>query len=310
MNANLNNANVIRAAFLDFIERLELIAKKNPDILINTLSNIFAMRMVGNKTHGDLAEIGLSEFVNFFVYDFSSLHVGKENYRKKAKEEDISVTSKVGAYKDVPIPISVKAYGIGPLQLSTDKDNQLYPFIEAIFRQEKTSILEGTRAKQVVGNAVFQSAANLNVLPLVYDEKKRRCNIMPFDFKKAFAETEYIVFVSASQQFDSRTRSVISKGRRKHPIFLFLDKQYKYLFEVRYGNAAANALQRGVWTNTRIVNQSFFHSVTGGWVDYSDRPTLVQLIAVALNATASGHKAALKPLEKDIETLKRNACLP
>lgn len=309
MKTNHNDSNVIRSAFHDFIERLELILKEKPGILINTLSNIFAMRAVGNKTHGDLAEIGLSEFINYFVYDFSSLHVGKENYRKKTQEEDISVTSKVGAYKGVAIPISVKAYGIGPLQLSTDKENQLYRFLQAAIEKEATGTIEGTRAKQVLGNAVFQSAANLNVLSLIYDEKNRQCNIMPFDLRKAFAATKHIVPVVAGQTFDFRTQSIISKGRRKHPIFLFLDKQYKYLCEVRYGDASANALQRGIWTNTRIANPAFFRSLTGGWVSYSKRPTLVQLIAVALNATASGHKAALKPLEKDIQTLKRNVGL-
>ena len=46
-----------QAAFSEFVERLELISKDRPGVLLNTLSNVFAMRAVGNKTHGDLAEI-------------------------------------------------------------------------------------------------------------------------------------------------------------------------------------------------------------------------------------------------------------
>jgi hypothetical protein len=35
------------------------------------------MRLIGNKTHGDLAEIGMVEFINQFMYDFKSVHVEK-----------------------------------------------------------------------------------------------------------------------------------------------------------------------------------------------------------------------------------------
>jgi hypothetical protein len=77
------------------------------------------MRLIGNKTHGDLAEIGIMEFVNQFMYDFKSAHVGKDLYRAKSQEEDITVTNDL---TKETFPISLKAYGIGPLQLSTDKN--------------------------------------------------------------------------------------------------------------------------------------------------------------------------------------------
>ena len=41
------------------------------------------MRLIGNKTHGDLAEIGMAEFINQFMYDFKSIHVGKDLFRAK-----------------------------------------------------------------------------------------------------------------------------------------------------------------------------------------------------------------------------------
>ena len=43
--------------YKDFTNRLKLLISKNPDLIITTLSNIFTMRLLGNKTHGDLAEI-------------------------------------------------------------------------------------------------------------------------------------------------------------------------------------------------------------------------------------------------------------
>lgn len=75
----------------NFIQRLELLIQKNPSLITTTLSNIFTMRLIGNKTHGDLAEIAISEFVNQYMYDFSSIHVGKDLYRVKSQEEDIKI---------------------------------------------------------------------------------------------------------------------------------------------------------------------------------------------------------------------------
>ena len=67
-----------KEAYPDFIKRLAHLISKNPHLITVTLSNIFTMRLIGNKTHGDLAEIAISEFVNQYMYDFKSTHVGKD----------------------------------------------------------------------------------------------------------------------------------------------------------------------------------------------------------------------------------------
>lgn len=69
------------------------------------------MRSIGNKTHGDLAEIAITEFVNQYMYDFRSEHVGKELYRAKTQEEDIIIINEITKVK---FPVSLKAYGDGP----------------------------------------------------------------------------------------------------------------------------------------------------------------------------------------------------
>lgn len=70
--------------YSDFKSRFKLLASKKNHLIVNTLSNIFTMRLVGNKTHGDLAEIGMVEFINQFMYDFSSIHVGKDRLGLKS----------------------------------------------------------------------------------------------------------------------------------------------------------------------------------------------------------------------------------
>lgn len=69
------------AAYKDFTARLKLLFSKHPTLITTTLSNIFTMRLIGNKTHGDPAEIAIAEFINQYMYDFRSVHVGKDLYR-------------------------------------------------------------------------------------------------------------------------------------------------------------------------------------------------------------------------------------
>ncbi len=56
-------------AYEEFITRFSKLTEKNKKIVFNTLSNIFTMRLIGNKTHGDLAEVGIAESVPQFMYD-------------------------------------------------------------------------------------------------------------------------------------------------------------------------------------------------------------------------------------------------
>src|SRR5437867_4885279 len=81
--------------YKDFTSRLKLLISKHPLLITTTLSNIFTMRLIGNKTHGDLAEIGIAEFINQYMYDFRSTHVGKDLFRKKSREEDITIKNEV-----------------------------------------------------------------------------------------------------------------------------------------------------------------------------------------------------------------------
>ena len=117
----------IHNPYKDFIDRLKLLLSKHPRLITITLSNIFTMRLIGNKTHGDLAEIAIAEFINQYMYDFSSIHVGKDLYRAKSKEEDIKIINEI---TKVEFPVSLKAYGDGPLQLSTDKNFRMFPKLE------------------------------------------------------------------------------------------------------------------------------------------------------------------------------------
>jgi hypothetical protein len=271
-------------AYSDFCQRLKLFITKNPGLVTTTLSNIFTMRLVGNKTHGDLAEIAIAEFINQFMYDFRSLHVGKDLFRAKSSEEDITITNEIS---DESFPVSLKAYGNGPLQLSTDKSSVMFPRL----KQEGSSLIKGKELQSILTDTAFTAFDKINVLPLIYDEKNKRCNIMVFDYVRAIQQTDRIILIPP-------------EGRRKHPVFCFQDRDGQYICEVRYGNARANALQRGLWTHT-VRAERLFDSVTSGWIDYSMNPVLVQLFSHALVCTTNGHEQALKKVKEDIEVLKR-----
>lgn len=275
-------------AYLDFVKRLAHLIGKNPHLIKTTLSNIFTMRIIGNKTHGDLAEIAIPEFVNQYMYDFEATHVGKDLYRAKEHEEDIKITNQIHG---IDFTISLKAYGDGPLQLSTDKNSRMFPMLKA---RGKTISGKGNLAA-IFDDPAFGEFGNINVLPLIYDEKRKRCNIMVFDFLKARESAAEIRYEEAG-------------SGRKHPVFRFYDKAGGYICEVRYGGVAANALQRGLWTNTKNATP-YFNSVTNGWIDYSDNLVLVTLFSHALVSTAAGHEEALRILKADIEAQKKKSNL-
>lgn len=273
-----------KESYSDFIKRFSLLVKKHPQLITTTLSNIFTMRLIGNKTHGDLAEIAIAEFINQYMYDFKSTHVGKDLYRAKSKEEDITIKNEISGDE---FPVSLKAYGDGPLQLSTDKDFQMFPLLEKYGEeiQSKDDI------KNIFASNEFSYFSNINVLPLIYDEKKQRCNILVFDSDLAKRSTAYIKKESAGRG-------------RKHPVYRFFDENDSYICEVRYGGASANALQRGLWTNTKNA-LPFFISVTNGWINYSHNLVLVKLFSHALVSSESGHETALNEIKKDILRLKQ-----
>lgn len=221
------------AAYKDFTARLKLLVSKHPTLITMTLSNIFTMRLIGNKTHGDLAEIAIAEFINQYMYDFRSVHVGKDLYRAKSQEEDIKVINEI---TKAEFPISLKAYGNGPLQLSTDKSCSMFQRLE----REGAEISGADRIRKLLDGPAFSAFTNVNVLPLIYDEKAQRCNILVFDYVRARDATVRIV------------RESVGRGR-KHPVYKFYDVVGEYVCEVRYGDAAANALQRGLWTHTKTA---------------------------------------------------------
>jgi hypothetical protein len=274
-----------KAAYKDFTERLKLLISKNPQLITTTLSNIFTMRLVGNKTHGDLAEIAIAEFINQYMYDFRSIHVGKDLFRAKQSEEDVKIINEVT--KD-EFSVSLKAYGDGPLQLSTDKQSLMF----ALLRKSGTDIRDKKVIAAIMNDPVFDTFSNINVLPLIYNEKQLRCNILVFDYDRAKTQVTSIQY------------SEEGKGR-KHPVYRFYDGANHYICEVRYGGATANALQRGFWTHTKNAVK-YFDSLTDGWIDYSLNPVLVKLFSHALLATSKAHEVVLQELKKDIEEQKRS----
>jgi hypothetical protein len=274
--------------YQDFSARLKLLISKNPHLITTTLSNIFTMRLVGNKTHGDLAEIAIAEFINQYMYDFKSVHVGKDLYRAKEREEDIKIINEI---TEAEFPVSLKAYGLGPLQLSTDKNAIMFSKLTAL----GTLIEKPEEISQLWNEPIFAEFSNLNVLPLIYDENKLRCNMLVFNAKRAKEAVTRIAFVPPGE-------------RRKHPVYRFYDSENGYVCEVRYGTGTANALQRGFWTHTKNAGK-YFDSLTDGWIDYSHNPVLVKLFSHALLSTTKGHEAALAKLKEDIEEQKQKSHL-
>ncbi|MEO0223745.1 MAG: hypothetical protein ABIL76_01455 [candidate division WOR-3 bacterium] len=278
---------MLNEEFRSFLERLKILISKNSKLIKITLSNVFTLRIIGNKTHGDLAEIALVEFINQYMYDYKAEHIGKKKFRSKEAEEDILVINEVNKMQFL---VSIKAYGHGPLQLSTDKEFKMFPKLDNLFKQKGTDILRGNKEiRRILESEEFKHLAHLNVLPLIYDEENKRCAIMVFDFERLLNDVEIIKLERG-------------EGKRKYPVFRFYNSDENYICEVRYGGKDANALQRGFWTHTQKA-ENYFQNITG-WIDYSDNEELIKLISYSLVSSQEGHKNAIRFLLEDINKLK------
>ena len=163
----------------------------------------------------------------------------------------------------------------------------MFPRLE----QENVDIEGKDAVQKILQDSAFTEFQKINILPLIYDEKKKKCNIMVFDYERAQLNTQRIV------------RDDSGRGR-KHPVFRFYDNDGDYVCEVRYGGAAANALQRGLWTHTKN-SLKYFDSITSGWIDYSHNLILVKLFSHALVSSEAGHTSALEKVKEDIARLKQ-----
>lgn len=262
--------------YVKFVQDLKTFFEARPDLIQRTLSNVFSMRMIGNKTHGDLAEVAMAEFIQLFVPGYSARHVGKDMYRAKAHEEDISVKTPEGT----ELPISLKAYGDGPLQLSTNKTSSMFKLLST----QPNRISDTSKIRDILRSPAFADFRQINVLPLIYDEKKMRANIMIFDAGRAMDSVTSITLVTAG-------------SGRKHPVYRFTDANGNYVCEVRYGDEAANALQRGLWTHTKNAIHCF--SSLTGWIQYSINTTVIDLVGAALVADKPEQTEALRLLEDE-----------
>src|SRR3990167_3388169 len=208
-------------------------------MIFSVLGNVFSMRIIGNKTHGDLAEIALTEYVNQFIDGFTAKHTGKEKFRAKEFEEDIRITE---TSTKEEIPVSIKTYGFGPLQLSTNKDVSMFSLLQKEIGKRGTN--DVGKIKEILDNKCFKDFGSVNVLPLIYNEKEMKFKVIVFDLQKAYSSVKKI---------------------KSFPIYKFFDKKNNYIFEVRYGDAKANALQRGMWTHTENAEQFFKELLAGGY---------------------------------------------
>ena len=67
----------------------------------------------------------------------------------------------------------------------------MFPRLE----KENRGIIEGDRVQEIMNDPAFSDFSNINVLPLIYDEKSKRCNILVFDYARARSATTQIRYV-------------------------------------------------------------------------------------------------------------------
>ena len=92
----------------------------------------------------------------------------------------------------------------------------MFPRLE----QEGDDIVGRENIAPLLADPAFSDFRRINILPLIYDEKAQRCNILVFDYHRAETET-------------ARISRETGKRGRKHPVYRFYDAANAYICEVR-----------------------------------------------------------------------------
>ena len=106
--------------------------------------------------------------------------------------------------------------------------------------------------------------------------------VIVFDLVKAYSSVRCIRFLPP-RDFGS--------NRQTFPIYKFYDADGGYVFEVRYGDAKANALQRGMWTHTENAHKYFRELLSG---EYGINQPLINLLSKILVSPKEKHEEILK----------------
>ena len=271
----------MKTSFDKFLDSFIKSFEGKDSLIFTVLANVFSMRIIGNKTHGDLAEIALTEYINQFVSGYVAKHTGKEKFRAKEFEEDIRVKEEATGDET---PISIKTYGAGPLQLSTNKDSSMFSHLQK--EVVEGSITDISTIRKILSNSSFFDFGEVNVLPLIYNERAMSFSIAVFDLQKAYKSVKKIHF-SPPRKF--------GKTKQTFPIYKCFGDKDQYIFEVRYGDVKANALQRGMWTHTENA-KPFFRELLSG--TYKINEPLITLVSKILVATKEKHEEVLKLFPK------------
>jgi hypothetical protein len=150
-------------------------------------------------------------------------------------------------FEDKVEHLSLKCYGKGPLQLSTNSDGGL---IDNCFNYVIDKEKEQQIPLDVLLSEPFNDILTDNVLSIIYDEEHKTFSIMLIQLSTLIQKVKDIIYYPRIQKNKSFT----------YPIFKFYDENKNYLFEVRYGKKDNNALQRGLWTKIEDKkNDSFYY---------------------------------------------------
>jgi hypothetical protein len=139
--------------------------------------------------------------------------------------------------------------------------------------------------KKILSNHSFTDFSSVNVLPIIYNEKKMTFKIIILDLKKVYRSVKKIQYLPPRKYGKKKT----------FPIYKFYGNNDQYIFEVRYGGARANALQRGMWTHTENA-ALFFRELLSG--EYEVNKPLIILVSKILVSKKEKHEELLKLFPK------------
>jgi len=249
-------------------KRFMNITERELRIFDNLVPNAEDAHKIGN-IHGYLLEPGMARYIND-EFKIPARAVGKSWYRDSVLHENdiiIADTDKdLDEYELTHSPprgasgFSLKFYGYGHVQLSTDKESLMRTECEKYGEQD---IRDKSLIDRILSSEPFVNFRTLHTLIVCVNRKDKTYGLLKFDDAKAFSEVDNIKY----------TRAV------KYSTYDFC-KGDRLIFWVRYGGKGSNALQRGPWSDTKKAEEYFAKLID--WRRYYDNGTFVDFLTNAL----------------------------
>jgi hypothetical protein len=241
--SNLKSCHIGKKYFRSKSFDADLVISKNNNV--NAEEYAFIKNAINKIETSEITKDFLTEICN----NYKQFNVSKIWKNRDYSELSNFLITLLNEMNTSIIEISLKCYGIDNIQLYTDANHEIFPYLSKfIDNKEKNMFISLSDVEKIKKSNLFKNKINgKKILILKYNENENNFSLLSTNMDNFLSDIYSIEFIPS-----------ISRQKGKYDIFKFYDINNNYIFEVRYGGKKANALQRGIWSDMTKNNGGNF----------------------------------------------------